>query len=712
MGARTPFQKTCEQLVDEQIPNLFRLYLNPYVAQTCLCLERYVQTTWHKNGPGFEPWQSFLANSFDEALSGAIKLARYSARMSGRPPIGVMLDAANRLDSFAYAVAHGTPVEFLPGLHVVQDGNMPSELQIGFIVLTSVNESWAESLLQSVHQSRPYVIQCIDRAGLDHARSRRCQFKQVSLPPDIVVFDESFVSHDVPFGAFTARQSLYDHWNKSGKSIFHSTTFQPNTISTLHFMKCLEQADPELVADIGADLQRIVTDLDFRLALFRRLYSPSLAKAIRMTGFDSFDVRAAGNFVFLNGRQVFDAIGGVACSVRGHNPPSFTNDLASLTDADCEAEVREHLQELTGLEHLLPAVSGASAVETALKVALVAQSPRRHVLALKSGFGGKTLLALTSTWKVSYKENLDPLYPDVSFVDPFAPNALDQIDAVLDNTPVAVVQIELIQGVGGVRCVPEAIVRHLADGRAKHGYLLLIDEVQTGMYRTGPFTRSIALGVEPDLLIVGKAVSDMIFPFALTLYSERVHRLLEEAGSTLPDKICKRYSYIYGYRTALGALRFAKRTRLSSRVAESSALFAELLHGQLASCRIVREVRVFGLLIAIELNASRWPQRWFRKWLYQIYLASMLSHERFPVLVGFCQYEPNVLKITPPLTVGKSEIEQICITIGETLRRPFHQLLASVVRRFDHPFRGRSKRHGSNDAYPTVEPKAYAALDR
>ena len=72
--------ETCEQIVREQLPNLFRLYLNPYVAQTCFCLDRYVHSAWPKTE---ETFQTFLANGFDEALSGAIKLARYT-RKPGR----------------------------------------------------------------------------------------------------------------------------------------------------------------------------------------------------------------------------------------------------------------------------------------------------------------------------------------------------------------------------------------------------------------------------------------------------------------------------------------------------------------------------------------------------------------------------------------------------------------------------------------------------
>jgi acetylornithine/succinyldiaminopimelate/putrescine aminotransferase len=418
-----------------------------------------------------------------------------------------------------------------------------------------------------------------------------------------------------------------------------------------------------------------------------------LARAIGLAGFATSQVRTAGSFIVVDERRVYDAVGGVACSVRGHNPPTYAQELAALDDVNCRAELTSRLRELTGLEYLLPAVSGASAVENALRLALVAQFPRQHVLALKAGFGGKTLLALTGTWSDVYKENIEPLYSHVSYIDPLAPDAVAQIDAVFERHAVALVQMELIQGVGGVRRIPEAVVRYLDAKRAHYDYLLLIDEVQTGIYRTGPFTLSRALGITPDLLVIGKAVSDMMFPFALTLYSGKVQERLNQAGSNLPDLIRRQYDYKAGYQTALNVLRIAERMRLSEKVAAAGALFAERLRVEFGSFNGVTEVRVFGLLIGIELNAARLPQRWFRRRLHQIYLLAMLRHPTFPVLVGFCQCEPNVLKITPPLMIEPVEINQLCATIGETLRRPFYRVLACALGRLLSPFRPWRKKH-------------------
>jgi acetylornithine/succinyldiaminopimelate/putrescine aminotransferase len=680
--------ETFEHIVQQQLPNFLRLYLNPYVTQTCYCLDQYVRTTWPAQRD--EGYQTFLANGFDEALGGAIKLARYSCSLADRSTTGLVLDVAHRVGAFVQVpLPGGGKVEFIPGLVVVNQldnlGFIRESTRIfGLSVFIPKSDNTLEEqvgiMRRLTRRNKTILIMCVDRDSLAAFR-RAPQDALQQLKPDIVVFDESFVNHEVPFGAFTARRALYRMWNRPGKTTFHSTTFQPNTICSLHFMRCLEQADPQFHASVAPALEEIQTNLAVRKELFRRVYSPALYKVICATGFDEEDVRAAGDFVYVNGHRIFDCVSGVACSIRGHNPTSYVEEMDALPDdEECRAELASRLQDLTGLEYMLPAVSGATSVENALKLALIAQLPRRHVLALQAGFGGKTLLSLVGTANPRYKEHIDPLYPDVSYVDPFTPDAKERIEQVLAKHPVALVMVELIQAVGGVRRVPEEIVHFLAEARQKHGYLLLIDEVQTGMYRTGPFALSVAMGLSPDLLTLGKGTSDMMFPFSLLLYSAGVQAKLDRVRSDITKVIQKNYGYEFGYRAVLNVLRQAEELRLAERVAESSALFRRLLYEGSETCMAVREVRVYGLLIGIELDTSRRLRSWFGKRLFWFYIFSMLRHRRYPVLAGFCQYEPNVLKITPSLTAAPAEIEKVCATITEVLGRPFYRLLAAALR--------------------------------
>jgi acetylornithine/succinyldiaminopimelate/putrescine aminotransferase len=690
VAERPSFGDTCAEMLRLQIPNFFRLYLNPYVVQACHCLSRYAETSWpaQPTAPGDCP--SFLANSFDEALAGAIKLARYSGAPVGRSPVGLVIDPSGRLGPFAsVTLENGGRVEFIPDLVVAAeeaelDAHLHSGRPFGFIVLVPSPGralDWQGAALRGlIRQAAPLVITCVDRTTLSACRQGTAGLVH-ELTPDIVIFDESFVNREVPFAAFTGRKDLFDHWNRPGRSTFHSTTYQPNTISTLHLLRCLKDADPDFHAGISADLERIRSDPAFCAELFGRLFSRFLKKAMATLGFDSLQTRAAGNYIVVRGRKVFDGVAGVACSIRGHNPEGYLRELTPSDEGgDCRHLLTARLKELTGLGHLLPAVSGATAVENALRLALVAQHPRPYVLALEGGFGGKTLLALTGTARASYKSNLAPLYPHVLYIDPHAPNALAALQKALRDHPVAVVQVELIQAVGGVRPVPLDILRYLAANRKSGGYLLFVDEVQTGMYRTGPFLLSEKLGLAPDLVTIGKGTSDMMFPFALTLYSDALARRLDQQQPELPTALRRSYDYDTGYRTVLNVLRRAEELGLSDRVAQAGALFAEQLRANLASSKVVRNIRVHGLLIAIELDAGRMPLKRLRNLATWLPLFAMLRHQPFPLLIGYCQYEPNVLKLTPPLTITQDEVRQVCGTIAAVLNRSTYSLAFGALR--------------------------------
>jgi acetylornithine/succinyldiaminopimelate/putrescine aminotransferase len=665
-----PLFKTWAELERRQTPNFFRLYLNPHVAQTCFCLNQLVQENFN-HGRAEPAYQSFLANSFEEALSGAIKLARFAANEEGRPSAGLVLDPAGRLPHFAATtLADGESLTFIPDLDVISNGASIPNRRYGFVVLCG--DALDETRHARILKDAPILLACLTASQQPASGQSRL--------PDIVVFDGSFVRGQVPFGAFAARRSLYALWNRRGYTTFHSTTFQPNAISSLHFMKCLHADNPKFHAAHAKSLERIATDARHCKHLLQRLYNPSLCKTIATLGMDTFDVQARGHYVTVGEQRIFDGVSGIACSVRGHNPPRYADEIRALGDVgDYHTAAQERLARLTGLEHMLPAVSGASAVENALRLGLIAQHPRPYVLALQGGFGGKTLFALTGTARRHYKTGLDPLYPHVLYVDPFAPNAIAELDAAFENYPIGVVQLELVQGVGGVRAIPEEVVRFLDAEKRKRGYLLFVDEVQTGMYRTGPFVRSAGVGITPDLLTIGKGASDMMFPFSATLYSAAIRERVEKSAPGLLESLRKKNDLEFGYKTLINVLDRAGEMDLPSLVAESGAEFVKLLQEELADCSTVREVRGFGLLIAIELNIERGPRRWLKKQAHSLYLLDMLRDPTFPVLVGFCQYEPHVLKLTPPLSTSSEEVRAVCGTIARSLRRPMYRLLPACL---------------------------------
>ena len=674
---------TCDQIIRGKIPNLLRLYLNPYVAQACHCLSAYIKENWSAQYSSTN-FQVFLANSLEEALSGAVKLARYICNATGYANAGIILDPSSRLEHFASTqIAGQGGIQFIPELGIVSDASILTDKanECGFVALFHAQwktlDTSTRKDLEDLQSQGLILIVITDR---EHLPSR--DDHQDSFAPDIVVFDESFVNHEVPLGSFAARKDLYEYWNRRGMATFHSTTYQPNTISSLHLMNCLRANDPALVERYEPVLGRIENDLTYRKEMFRDLYSPSLTKLIELVGFDQENLSVDGHYVVDAGRKVFDGVAGVACSVRGHNPPSYLEDVAKLPSyEESRTELDDRLHKLSGLAHAVPAVSGASAVEHALKLALACQYPRDYVLALQGGFGGKTLFALTGTWKEKLKAGLTPLYPNVVYVDPFANDAVDALESAFTQYPIGVVQCELIQGVGGVRPIPEKVIHKIDELRNMNDTLLFVDEVQTGMYRTGPFVHSQDVGIQPDLISVGKAASDMMFPFAMTLYGDKVHGMLQSRNCNMADIFRTRFGYEFGYKTMLNTLVQAEQNELESQIRSRAELFEKLLKESLGTSGNVVDVRTFGLLIGIELKPARVPISALKKLIPRLYLLGMLHHTKFPMMMGFCQYDPYVLKFTPPLSVTEEEVHQLCDAISSVLSTSWPGLVRKTLTR-------------------------------
>ena len=705
--------QTCDQIIRLKIPNLLRLYLNPFVAQTCVALAEMVWDVWPESKTEGRR-SSFLANSGEEALSGALKLARYTQNVRSQKDASIkehrfaatrvwLVDDGSRFRHFAETTvvpdesyrsneSHKSyepiSVQFIPEIISLSTAELISRIEqdqvsAGILVLSpqAVRESLrSKELHQAVQRycssDRSLIIACMDQELF-------CS--SASLPdsrpvPDIVVFDESFTRGQVPFGAFTARREIAAQWTVKGMTNFHSTTFQPNTISTMHFLKCLQEHSEAFYKQLQPALKPLLVDHDLLHDTFRDLFSSSLAKVISLAGYDQEDVTASGHYVRVGNKRVFDGVGGVACSLRGHNPADWAKEIKDLDAAeDIHAEVEQRLTSLTGLPHHIPAVSGAAAAEHAIKLALAAQPLRSLIVAFQGGFGGKTLLALSGTAKNYYRTNLDPLYANVVYLDPFADDATTQLEQISSATPIAVIQMELIQGVGGVREIPDSLLDCIEEIRQRMGTFLFVDEIQTGMFRTGPFVRSSQKSIQPDLLTIGKGVSDMMFPFALTLYSDSIESRLRAGQSTLISDLRHKYSFELGYRALLNTLRRADDEDVSHQVTVAGQHFRDELVRQLKGVTLVRDIRCYGLLIGIELNCQNSLIQRLGLNAAQLYLLQMMNHLKYPVLMGFCQYEPHILKFTPPLTVTEDEVVAVCRTIADTLRASTVRMLLTAL---------------------------------
>jgi predicted acetylornithine/succinylornithine family transaminase len=244
-------------------------------------------------------------------------------------------------------------------------------------------------------------------------------------------------------------------------------------------------------------------------------------------------VRGKGVRVFdQDGREYLDLLAGIGVGALGHGHQGLADAIAdqaremihcsNLFFHPLQGKVAERLATLSGLSRAFFCNSGAEAVEACLKFArrywyTKGDAARTEILAMEGDFHGRTYGALSVTWDDHYRAPFAPLIPGVTFVDPADPSA---IAAAITRDTAAVI-VEPIQGEGGVRPLPQSAADAIAAGCRRTGALLIADEVQCGLGRTGRVFYSGALGLQPDLMALGKALGAGV-PIGAALFSDRV----------------------------------------------------------------------------------------------------------------------------------------------------------------------------------------------
>jgi acetylornithine/N-succinyldiaminopimelate aminotransferase len=231
------------------------------------------------------------------------------------------------------------------------------------------------------------------------------------------------------------------------------------------------------------------------------------------------------------GDRYLDLISGVGVASLGHAHPALARAIAeqaatlihtsNLFHHPLQSELASALSALCGLPRAFFCNSGAEAVEACLKFARrfwhAQGTPRAKLVAFDHSFHGRTMGAVSVTWDDHYRAPFAPLVPGVTFV---SPSDLSGIAAAITQDTAAVI-VEPIQGEGGVRPLPQSTADAIAAACRRTGALLIADEVQCGLGRTGRAFYSQALGLQPDLMALGKALGAGV-PIGAAMFADRV----------------------------------------------------------------------------------------------------------------------------------------------------------------------------------------------
>ncbi|KFI60965.1 acetylornithine transaminase [Bifidobacterium cuniculi] len=370
----------------------------------------------------------------------------------------------------------------------------------------------------------------------------------------------------------------------------------------------------------------------------------------------------------VDGNEYLDFLAGIAVNALGYAHPAWVKAVADQAAKAAhvsnyfatvpQIELAERLIRLAGApegSHVYFGNSGAEANEAALKMAKLygrllqdrqADDRPYRILALTHGFHGRTMGALSATWKPVIREPFEPLVPNFEFVE--ANDAEAMADAFGDEAkgPVAAVIMELIQGEAGVRPLDADFVRTVRELCDTHEALLIVDEVQTGIGRTGAwfaFQREDLGGIVPNIVTFAKGVAGGFPMGGMISFGQELSDLFSPGrhGSTFAGNPM-------GAAAALATLDTIEREGLVS-AAETRGAY--LRQGIMAlDNTLFRAVRGRGLLDAIELAHP----------CAHAAMAWALDHG---LIVNAC--DPSTLRLAPPLVVSPQDIDDALIILGQ-----------------------------------------------
>jgi ornithine--oxo-acid transaminase len=373
-----------------------------------------------------------------------------------------------------------------------------------------------------------------------------------------------------------------------------------------------------------------------------------------------------------DGGRILDFLSGYCVHNLGHNHPSVIAALHEELDRSGPAMLQSHVPELAGelaaelcrlaggrLEKVYFCSSGSEGVETVIKFARLF-TKRTGLLYCQGAFHGLTCGALSLMADSTWAQGFAPLLPGTENV-PFA--NLAELETKLATKKFAAFVVEPIQSEAGVRVPPDNYLRNAQALCKKYGTLFVLDEVQTGLHRTGPFLAAHHWGLDPDMVVLAKALSGGLVPSGAVLMSDEIYG---SVYSSLGRSIIHTSTYSengLAMRAGLATLQTLEDEGLGRRSEMMGQLLRQSLKDALSGYEMVAEVRGLGLLNGIEF---RRPESWqlrvpfeaFRKihegMFGQIIVGKLFREHGF--LTQMCGNNFTVLKAAPPLIVSEQQV--------------------------------------------------------
>jgi acetylornithine aminotransferase/acetylornithine/N-succinyldiaminopimelate aminotransferase len=370
------------------------------------------------------------------------------------------------------------------------------------------------------------------------------------------------------------------------------------------------------------------------------------------------------------GEKYLDLLSGIGVNALGYNHPALVDTIgrqskklihiSNLFFHEGQAELALRLTERTGMDRAFYCNSGAEACEGALKLARAYATLRRSegakigtkILALEQSFHGRTFGAVSVTYKAKYREPFAPVVPGVEFV---RFNDVEDLRAKFSDDVCAVL-VEAIQGEGGVRPLTQEFMDEARKLTQSTGALLMVDEIQAGMGRTGKWCAFQHFNVKPDVVMLAKALAGGL-PMGAVLCTEEAARAIHAGmhGTTFGGGplICA---------AAITTIDTIEKEGLLKRATEVGGYFQQQLRELAKKHDCIVDVRGEGLMLAAEVNSAELGKQAVAELLKQHIIINCTSD--------------TVLRFLPPLILENKHVDQAIAALDEFFTQQAAQMAA------------------------------------
>ncbi len=365
-------------------------------------------------------------------------------------------------------------------------------------------------------------------------------------------------------------------------------------------------------------------------------------------------VRGEGSYVWdAEGNRYLDFFPGWGCDLLGHCPPRVVEAVRDQVGqlihvpntwyTQAQGLLAQALSERSGFQgQCFFCNSGTEAVEAAIKLARLNGKPGRYkIISMHNSFHGRTMGAVTATGQPKYHQGIEPLLAGFSYA---SFGNLDAVARLIEGETCAIL-VEPIQGEGGINLPPSGYLEGLRELADKHRLLLLFDEVQAGMGRTGRWFAHQHWPVQPDAMTLSKALAGGMSCGALVARPQFADKLKPgtHAATFGGNPIA--------CRAALAAIETIEAEGLLARAEQIGDRFRDRLTLLRSRCPLIQEVRIKGCMIGIELSIDGAP------------IVEQCLQKR---LLINCTHD-TVLRLLPALTLTNDQVDEGCDILEKTL---------------------------------------------